>query len=322
MDDGCGIVSARGTVSLVADLDRSKAFTRASARHAGLGWRALGSTRYRRLFRGVYVCAALSPCVATSATAAITASGDPEAVASHHTAALLWGGVVPHSTDVHVTVPTGHTRRRTDGLRVHSGERTAYLRRRIRVTSAADTFLDLAGCLGLVDLVVLGDSLVKAGAVTPEQLRDAMAATKGRGARLARRAADLVRAGVDSPMETKTRLLMVLAGLPEPVVNHVLRHDDGEIRRRLDLAYPWARLAIEYDGRQHAESPKQWQGDVRRREELDGDGWRLVVLLAPDIYRTPRDTLARIRAAMSQCGMQVPPASDAWRQYFPDASAA
>lgn len=227
----------------------------------------------------------------TSATAAITASGDPEAVASHHTAALLWGGVVPACPDVHVTVPIGHTRRRTDGQRVHSGERTAYVRHRIRVTSAADTFLDLASCLGLVDLVVLGDSLVKAGAVTPEQLRDVAAAAKGRGARLARRAGDLVRAGVNSPMETKARLLMVLAGLPEPVVNHVLRYDDGEIRRRLDLAYPRARLAIEYDGRQHAESPRQWQGDVRRREELDGGGWRLVVLLAPDIYRTPRDTL-------------------------------
>ncbi len=93
----------------------------------------------------------------------------------------------------------------------------------------------------------------------------------------------------------------------------MLRHDDGEVRRRLDLAYPQARLVIEYDGRQHAESTRQWQGDVRRREELDGDGWRLVVLLAPDIYRTPQHTLGRIRAAMHQCGMPLSPESEEWR---------
>lgn len=288
-------------------LDRTAPFTRTGARRAGIGWRALAGPAYTRLFYGVYVCADLLPSAQVSASAALQASGDVDAVASHHTAALLWGGVVPHSIDSHVTVPAGHTRRRAAGLQVHAGDRSTSVRRGVKVTAAADTFVDMARYLSLVDLVVLGDSLVKAGSATRELLCDVASAGKGRGVRLARRAADLVRAGVDSPMETRARLLMVLAGLPEPVVNHVLRQDDGEIRRRLDLAYPRAMLAIEYDGRQHAESTRQWQGDVRRREELDSDGWRLVVLLAPDIYRTPQQTVDRIRAAMHQCGMQVPP---------------
>lgn len=297
-------------------LNRTAPFTRTVGRRAGLGWRALAGPAYTRLFYGVYVCADLLPSVQVLAAAAIEASGDSAATASHHTAALLWGGIVPHSSDVHVTVPAGHTRRRTAGLQVHASDRSTSVRRGVKVTAAADTFVDMARYLSLVDLVVLGDSLVKAGSVTPKLLCYVASAAQGRGVRLARRAAGLVRAGVDSPMETRTRLLMVLAGLPQPVVNHVLRHDDGEIRRRLDLAYPQARLAIEYDGRQHAESAKQWQGDVRRREELDGDGWRLVVLLAPDIYRTPEHTIGRIRAAMHQCGMHVPPESDEWREHF------
>ena len=288
-------------------LDRKGPFTRTVARKTGLGWRALAAPAYTRLFHGVYVCADLLPSVPVSACAALEASGDADAVASHHTAALLWGGIVPLSSDAHITVPAGHTRRRAAGLQVHASDRSTSLRRGVKVTAAPDTFVDMARYLSLVDLVVLGDSLVKAGSATPELLCDAASAARGRGVRLARRAADLVRAGVDSPMETRTQLLLVLAGLPEPVVNHVLRHDDGEIRRRLDLTYPHARLAIEYDGRRHAESTKQWQGDVRRREELDGDGWRLVVLLAPDIYQTPEHTLGRIRAAMHQCGMPVPP---------------
>ena len=46
---------------------------------------------------------------------------------------------------------------------------------------------------------------------------------EGRGCRLARRAASLAREGVDSPQETRLRLLLVLAGLPEPRVNVIIR---------------------------------------------------------------------------------------------------
>jgi hypothetical protein len=71
---------------------------------------------------------------------------------------------------------------------------------------------------------------------------------------LGRRSASLARKGVDSPQETRLRLLLVLAGLPEPRVNLLLRGRDGSWRRRYDLAYELLRLIIEYDGRQHAEN--------------------------------------------------------------------
>lgn len=101
-----------------------------------------------------------------------------------------------------------------------------------RISSPSQTFLDLAGPLGLVDLVVLGDSLVRAGHVTPGRLTTAADAWRGHGAVLARRAARLVRVGVDSPMETRLRLLIVLAGLPEPVVNHTFAYEDGRWQMR------------------------------------------------------------------------------------------
>jgi hypothetical protein len=65
-------------------------------------------------------------------------------------------------------------------------------------------------------------------------------------------------------------LLLVLAGLPEPDVNFILRAPDGSWRRRFDLCYQGARLIIEYDGRQHAFDREQWSNDIARREELDG----------------------------------------------------
>ena len=124
------------------------------------------------------------------------------------------------------------------------------------MTTAEDTFLDLAGELGLVDLVVLGDALVRRRRTTVTKLVAAAAQASGRHVALARRAAGLVRAGVDSPMESRLRMLLVLAGLPEPVVNHTEHDDRGWWVRRFDLSYPAARVAVEYDGRQHAESDR------------------------------------------------------------------
>jgi len=136
----------------------------------------------------------------------------------------------------------------------------------------------------LVDLVVLGDSLVAKRRTTTQQIVAAANAWKGKGSRLARRAADLVRAGVDSPMETRLRMLMVLAGLPEPVVNHIEYDAMGAWAKRFDLSYPDLLLIIEYDGRQHAEDDRQWGRDIERREQLDTDGWRLIVVRSAGIY--------------------------------------
>ncbi len=109
---------------------------------------------------------------------------------------------------------------------------------------------------------------------------------------------------------------LVLSGLPEPVVNHKIRWPDGQVRFRFDLSYPDAGLVVEYDGRQHADSTTQWGSDLGRREWLDGNGWRIVVVIATDLHRTPAATLQRIRAAMRQRGMAVPPVDEQWRRHF------
>ena len=88
-------------------------------------------------------------------------------------------------------------------------------------------------------------------------------------------------------------MLLVLAGLPEPVINEILRCADGSWRMRLDLSYPELRLIVEYDGRQHAENTAQWNRDLRRREELESLGWRIVVVTARDLNGEPGATLDR-----------------------------
>jgi hypothetical protein len=114
-------------------------------------------------------------------------------------------------------------------------------------------------------------------------------------------------------------MLLVLAGLPEPVVNHLLRDEHGAVVRRFDLCYPLLRLIVEYDGRQHAEDRRQYDHDRDRREELDDGGWKILVVTAEGIYRDPERTLRRVRRALVSRGAADVPRTlrPEWRAHFP-----
>lgn len=267
------------------------------------------------LFRSVYVERDAEIEQRDLLLAAIAAT-DPKAYISHQSAASFWGGIVPHHADVHLTFPrcraqmrgiASHRRKREQEVTTFCG---------VRVTSPMQTFLDLAQVLTLVDLVVLGDSLVKRRRFTPDALVTFVKNAKGPMAALARRAASMVRAGVDSGMETRTRLLLVLAGLPEPDVDVRQYSDDGNLLRRFDLMYRDILLVIEYDGRQHRDGA-QWRIDTERDEALDNDDIRRLVILSADIYSYPGRTLARVMAAARKRGRLLAVTSDEWRRHFP-----
>ena len=80
----------------------------------------------------------------------------------------------------------------------------------VRVSGPHSMFLELASILSLVDLVVVGDALVRLGKATPESLVAACAASDAWHAAAALKAARYVRRDVDSPMETRLRMLIVL----------------------------------------------------------------------------------------------------------------
>jgi hypothetical protein len=299
-------------------------FSRADARRAGISADALRGTGYRRLFHDRYVSAEVPVTPLLRARAALAVGGRGSHI-SHGTAATFHGGVVPPQGEIHYSVPNDGPRSTRRGLRAHraSSHASVALYRGIPMSTPPQCVLDLAAELSLVDLVVLGDSLVRAGAVTPEELIDAAASWRGSGARKARRAMALVRADVDSPMETRVRLLIIFAGLPEPVVACEVHDEDGRFVARLDLYWPQWRVAVEYDGRQHAESTQQWERDLERREGLDRMACRLVVVRSGGVFVDPLGTLQRIVAAIADQGVVgVRIRSDAWRQHFPGRRAA
>lgn len=280
--------------------------------------------RFKKLFWDTYVQhdVKVTPLLRARAVLRLVPAGSH---VSHHTAAELWGATVADDGNTHVWTPSKQGRHVRQGVKTHYGNGPAAttLRKGVPVSTPEQTFLDLAAAgLPLVDLVVVADGMIKAEHTTPERLVEAAAAWPGRGCRLARRAASLARAEVDSPTETKLRLLLVLAGLPEPRVNLVLRARDGSWRRRYDLAYEHLRLIVEYDGRQHNEEIEQWLTDITRREELDRRRWRLVVVTKEGIYDDPLQTLIRVRTALVECGATGIRRTfkPQWRVHFPASS--
>lgn len=312
--------SKRRSGSRGPQLDPSLPFTRAEARAAAISIRQLRGPKYQRLFFNSYVSSAVAVTPVLRAKAALKVS-PADSYASHLTAGEIWGGWVPEHTFTHVSSPAEESRCQRRGIRNHESTPAARVvtYRGVRVTDPVQTFLDLCAELNLVDLVVFGDSMVKAGQTTPAGLAEAAKHWQGKGCRLARRAAGYVREGVDSPMESRLRMLIVLAGLPEPKVNFILHNANGSWRMRFDLSYPGLKLIVEYDGRQHAEDHDQWDHDIDRREELDRLEWRLLVVRSTGIFVEPERTLRRVATALRERGCQSVPGrfKDEWRLYFP-----
>ncbi|MCF6378341.1 hypothetical protein L2K70_12070 [Nocardioides KLBMP 9356] len=299
--------------------DPQQPFLRAVGLENGVTPKALRGPGYRRLFRNVFVASASVPTPLQRVRGAL-ALQVPEAWASHASAARVKGAPIPTIADEHVSVPHQKLRRHHRGLRCHVGDPAGVVfENGVRVSGDVQMFVELSGQLTLVDLVVVGDWLARRRGVTPEQLVRACRRSRHKDRRKALAAARYVRSGVDSPMETRLRMLLVLAGLPEPEVNLKIRAQDGEVIRMYDLCYPAVRVAVEYNGKLHVEVIATWEADLERRADMDDEEWRLVVVTSSGIYQDPVRTLRRVHRVLLARGMPDVPLRllDDWRPHFP-----
>lgn len=210
---------------------------------------------------------------------------------SHLTAAQLYGIPLPdsltYSSTLDVSVAVASAQPRGRGV---CGHRVATPTGRVvdglPVAEPEEVWLQLASMLSLDDLVVAGDHLVrrKRPLSTLAKLQQAVRESSGmRGNKRARAALRDVRAGTDSPKETRLRLVLVRAKLPEPVVHYVVHDADGFWVGTPDLAYVRARIAIEYEGEDHQTNRETYLSDIRRREMFERAGWKVVLVTNPDL---------------------------------------
>ena len=110
------------------------------------------------------------------------------------------------------------------------------------------------------------------------------------------RAAELAEPKAESAMETRLRLLLVLAGLPRPEAQVPLHDANGRFVGRPDLYYRTHRLGLEYDGGTHRNSLAH---DDRRQNRLLSAGYRLLRFTAADVHRAPDSVVAQVRAVLA-----------------------
>lgn len=171
----------------------------------------------------------------------------------------------------------------------------------LRVTSGPQTYLDLAPTLWLPDLVALGDALLRAEHMTHESLANRLArASRVRGVVHARACARLLSPLAMSRPESWMRYWLLTSRLPAPQLQVPVRDRWGIEVAHADLGYEDWKVALEYEGRQHAEVD-QFGRDIDRYSLMAADGW-LVLRFARRHVGGPTVLLDRTRRALLSRG--------------------
>lgn len=275
-------------------------FTLEQARAAGLTRHSLQSSAWCRVFRTVWVAADV-PHSRQMRFAAARLILPPHAVICGLTAAWLYGVDVRHrdDLDVDVSFAKGRRLRTRPGLRVCQETLDAAdvsTVDGIQVTTPLRTAFDCLRWLRGAERLVVADALTHAGLTDVDELCRYFAGKRRlRNLRIGERLLDLVEPRTESPMETRLRMVLVDAGLAPPHAQWEVRDAWGGLVGRLDLAYPDARIGIEYDGAEHWQ---QRRADDRRRAAIRELGWDVLVFSAEDVYSTPLETGAAVIRAL------------------------
>lgn len=288
-------------------MDDGRPFRGSDAVRAGrVTWGRLSGPGFRRVGADTYVAADV-PDEARTRVLAAAVRGGPSTVVTGWSACVLLGiDVVPRPEPPVEIAVHGRQLRPEPGLvarrQLFDGADVVE-EDGVRVTTPLRTAFDLATRTGLVDAVVAADGLGRRGGFTGHDLAALADRRPGlRGVRRVRRVAELMDPRSESPMETRTRLVVVLGGLPVPELQHEVFDEYGFVAR-LDAAWPEFRVALEYDGRDHALDDQRGR-DLDRREALRRLGWEVIVVTGRQVYRRPDGIVARVREALTARGWQ------------------
>ena len=257
---------------------------------------------YRRVLRGVYADPALRLDHELVARAAALVM-PPDAALAGRSAALWWGGRTAGVRDpVRVVVPSSSAWRGPRGVLVHRTDLrpgdVIEKEEGVRVTTLERAAWDVAALEKLTDAVACLDAMAFAGELTDVALRRVTGSATGRwGSRRVRRALALVDGRAQSPPESWVRVACHLAGLPAPVPQFIVV-EGGEFLGRVDLAWPEAKVVVEYEGPHHFDVVKAAEDDVRYAA-LRAAGWQVIRLANADLVDLDA-VIDRIRIALTR----------------------
>lgn len=175
------------------------------------------------------------------------------------------------------------------------------INRHVYALDLIHTWAQLAPHVPLESLVSLGDSILHAQSITSSR---SFPGSDGDHDSVRRRfittitslprfrakpqcllALTLIRANVASPMESKSRMVLLKHGIPSPSTGYTVpdaRFVSGATMT-LDMAWPEYQMAVEYDGDHHRTDKAQWRRDQEKREWLRNRGWTVIIATGADV---------------------------------------
>jgi hypothetical protein len=264
-------------------------FTVSIAREQGISRRRIATALKQRilvrLLHGVYARADIPLSVADRA-AAVALVVSPHAIVCDRTAAWIWCVDCFRFRELDVVPPLelftlrGH--RAPQREHVRGGQRDLIavdyvLVNGVRVTTPLRTALDLGCRLPRRDALAAIDALLRAYGLTRADLFRCLHRFAGRrGVVQLRELVALADPRAESQGESWTRLEIIDHGLARPELQWWVM-DGGARKYRIDLAYPKAKIAIEYNGDEHHTSEEDRAADAESRAWLEMNGWTIIV---------------------------------------------
>jgi hypothetical protein len=218
----------------------------------------------------------------------------PSGCLTHLTAAALhglWLPPLPDGLPVFVSQSKHQTRPKRTEVKAmrHTKPIASAWHGELRVAAVDETLLVCARHLGLLDLVVLGDSAIRLGLTTVTALR-ASASRRRWGAARLQHATGWMDGRSESPWESLLRVFHRACGVPV-VPQHEVHDAAGRFVARGDLWIVGSRMLHEYDGAVHRERDVHAE-DLRRDRRLLQADWRRRGYTAGDLMGRPQVVLA------------------------------
>lgn len=275
---------------------------------AGTVTRRTLASQHVAVYRNVYVSRGVELTAVTRAQAAWLWSGR-QATLAGLSAAALYG-----TQWINPQLPAELYRRNgkpVDGIVIHRDELhddEFVVVRGMSATTAARTAFDLGRRKGREQAVIRLDALGQATRLCAADVVPLVERHRGtRGLMQLREVLDLMDGGAESPQETRTRLVLVDAGLPRPQTQIIVYGDFGGRKyAKVDMGYPDFKVGVEYDGEQHWTNPQQYAYDIDRHAELLARGWVIIRVSAEMLRYRPNAIVARVCAALRSAGAEWP----------------
>jgi hypothetical protein len=269
--------------------------------------RQLQDGPYVRVLHGVYADPSLPRDHVLRCRAAALLMPEEAALGGRSAASLLGAPSPAYGDPVTIVLPQRVKWTGPRGVRVH---RAALPVTDVQVnddglrhTACLRTAWDVGALEPVATAVGVLDAMLRAGRCTSADLSRLQREGGGRWrSRRVRRAFELADGRSESPPESWVRVACALARLPAPVPQYEVVAN-GTWLARVDLAWPEAKLIVEYEGEYHFDGLQIARDDVRL-QRLVAAGWRVIRLAANDL-RDMDGVIRRIAEALTE----VPPAN-------------